>query len=93
MSLLRVLLSIARAVVEQVAASILQQQNVVNEQVKSVINNHVQQVMNGVWIGKGADAFVNSIQQEALPVVEQVLEIGHRDDYQHPHRRRSDRPG
>lgn len=67
------LLRIARAVVEQVINQVTQQINIVDQQVKSVLQNYVQQVIGGVWIGKGADEFVNEISGKAVPQITQLI--------------------
>lgn len=67
------LMSLARALLQAAISQILGQQNLVSEMVRSPMNAFIQQVMGGVWIGKGADAFVQSVQQEAFPVIENFV--------------------
>lgn len=70
----RVLMRIARAVLEQVIGQITQQVNVVEDQVKSRLQSYVQEVLSGVWTGNGADAFVATINDEALPRVQNIVD-------------------
>ncbi len=73
MGLFRTLLKIARGVVESVMGQVTQQTNIVQEQVTNQINRMVQQTMDGIWIGKGADAFVEEMTSQVLPKLNQVV--------------------
>lgn len=74
MSLKKILIRIAKAVLEQVISQITQQLNIVQDQVQARLQSYVQQVLGGVWTGKGADAFVGTISDEAMPRISNVLE-------------------
>jgi hypothetical protein len=71
-SLFQKLLKIARAVVEQVKNSVTQQLNVVEEQVQRQLEAYIREVVGGVWTGNGADRFVATITEEALPALSQL---------------------
>jgi len=70
---MRVLLQIARAVVAQVQSQLTQQLNIVQNQVEAQFKNYIQTVMGGVWTGRGADAFVESVNKEGMQIVENIL--------------------
>ncbi len=61
MSILSILLKLARQVVESVMGQLMQQFNVVQEQAMSPMKAMVDQVVGGVWVGDGADAFVEEV--------------------------------
>jgi hypothetical protein len=67
------LLRFARSVVHSVMNQINQQVSIVRESAMSPINQMIQQVTNGIWRGKGADAFVNEIQTDVLPAFANLL--------------------
>jgi uncharacterized protein YukE len=62
---------------------LMQQQNIIAQQVLarmeeeiiSILQSYIRDVVGGVWEGKGADAFVDAINTEALPMAGQV--VGH----------------
>lgn len=72
-SLMRLLLKIARAVVAQVQQQLNQQLNIVQNQVQAQFRSYIQTVLSGVWTGRGADAFVASVEKEGLQIVENIL--------------------
>lgn len=61
------LIRLARAVLENVLSQLTQQKNIVAELALKPMNLMVQQVIGGVWIGKGADAFVQEVQSLCIP--------------------------
>jgi uncharacterized protein YukE len=67
-----VLLRFARQVVQNVLGQLTQQFNVVQEQAFSPMQAMVQQVTDGVWIGKGADAFVEEVSSIMMPGVGKI---------------------
>jgi uncharacterized protein YukE len=62
------LLKTALSAVDAVVNVLTRQQNVLEEQVEGTIQSIIAQVTGGVWIGAGADAFVQELQTEFLPV-------------------------
>ena len=66
------LIRFARKVVENVLSQLMQQFNVVQEQAFSPMQAMVQQVMDGVWVGKGADAFVEEVSSIMMPGVGKI---------------------
>ena len=72
MSIMSVLLRFARQVVQNVLSQLMQQFNVVQEQAFKPMQMMVQQVTNGVWVGKGADAFVEEVSSIMMPGVGKI---------------------
>ncbi len=72
MSIMSVLLRFARQVVQNVLGQLTQQFNVIQEQAFSPMQAMVQQVTDGVWIGKGADAFVEEVSSIMMPGVGKI---------------------
>ncbi len=70
--MLGVLIRFARKVVEGVLSQLMQQFNVVQEQAFSPMQAMVQQVMDGVWVGRGADAFVEEVSGIMMPGVGKI---------------------
>jgi uncharacterized protein YukE len=68
------LLRLARAVLEGILSQLNQQLNIVQEQAFNPLKAIVQAVMGGVWIGRGADAFVEEVSNLAIPGVSQVAD-------------------
>ena len=66
------LIRFARKVVENVLSQLMQQFNVIQEQAYSPMQAMVQQVMDGVWVGKGADAFVEEVSSIMMPGVGKI---------------------
>jgi len=67
--MMNVLIRLARAVVENVLSQLMQQKNIVAEMALRPMETMVQQVVGGMWIGKGADKFVQEVQQMMIPNV------------------------
>lgn len=72
MSIMSVLLRFARSVVQNVMSQLMQQFNVVEEQAAAPMKAMVQQVSDGLWIGKGADAFVEEVSSIMMPGVGKI---------------------
>ncbi len=72
MSIMSVLLRFARQVVQNVLSQLTQQFNVIQEQAFSPMQAMVQQVTDGVWVGKGADAFVEEVSSIMMPGVGKI---------------------
>ena len=70
--MISVLLRFARQVVQNILSQLTQQFNIVQEQAYSPMQAMVQQVMDGVWVGKGADAFVDEVSSLMMPGVGQI---------------------
>ena len=70
----KALIRLARKVVEGVMSQLLQQLNILREQALSPIQKMVQAVTGGIWIGDGADAFVEEVSNLVIPGVGQVGE-------------------
>ena len=68
------LLRFARQVVENVLSQLMQQFNVIEQQARNPMQAMIQQVVGGVWIGEGANAFVEEVSSLMLPGVGQVGE-------------------
>jgi uncharacterized protein YukE len=73
-AIIRALIRLARKVVENVISQLTQQLNVVEESAMSPIRATVQAVVGGVWIGDGANAFVDEVSSLMIPGVAQVGE-------------------
>ena len=54
--------------VEAVINVLARQQRVLEDQVQRTIQAIIAQVVGGVWVGAGADAFVNELRTEFLPL-------------------------
>jgi uncharacterized protein YukE len=72
--LMQILIRIARSVVQNVLSQLTKQLNVVQEQAYSPMQQMVQQVTSGVWVGKGADAFVEEVSSLMMPGVGRIGE-------------------
>lgn len=72
--MMKALLRFARAVVQSVLSQLTQQLNIVQEAALAPMRAMVQAVTGGVWIGKGADAFVQEVSSLMIPGVGQVMQ-------------------
>ncbi len=72
MSVRSVLIRLARKVVESVSRQLMQQFNIVQDQALSPMRTMIDQVVGGVWIGDGADAFVEEVSSIMIPHVGRV---------------------
>lgn len=72
MSIVNVLIRFARQVVQNVMQQLMQNFNVVQEQAFSPMQAMVQQVSDGIWVGQGADAFVEEVSNIMMPGVGRI---------------------
>lgn len=72
--MMKALLRFARAVVQSVLSQLTQQLNIVQEAALAPMRAMVQAVTGGVWVGKGADAFVQEVSSMMIPGVGQVMQ-------------------
>jgi hypothetical protein len=72
MSITSMLLRFARKVVGNVLSQLTKQLNVVQEMAYQPMQQMVQQVTSGVWVGKGADAFVEEVSSIMMPGVGKI---------------------
>lgn len=70
----RALIRFARKVVQGVMSQLMQQLNIVQEQAMSPMRNMIQQVMGGIWVGDGANAFVDEVSSLMIPGVGKVAD-------------------
>ena len=42
-------------------------------QISSPIRSIIQQVTNGIWVGKGADAFVDEMNSQVIPAIANLV--------------------
>lgn len=68
------LIRFARRVVQSVMSQLTQQLNIVEDQALNPLRAIVQQVVGGVWIGEGANAFVEELSSLMIPGVGRVME-------------------
>ena len=71
-SLKKLLLKIARRVLQQVLATIQQQINIVQQQVLEYLMNYVNQT-DSMWRGDDADVFVAEFKGQVAPVLQQLV--------------------
>ncbi len=72
--MINAILRFARQVVQNILSQLTQQFNIIQEQAYSPMQAMVQQVMDGVWVGKGADAFVEEVSGLMMPGVGKIGE-------------------
>ncbi len=72
--MLGALLRFARQVVANVLSQLTQQFNIVQQQAMAPMRQMIQQVVGGVWVGDGADAFVQEVSSLMIPGVGKVGE-------------------
>jgi len=65
----RLLLKIARSMLQGVFGEITKQLNVIEQQAKEPLNGFVKEVMGGAWQGPDADRFVNEVSNMIGPKV------------------------
>jgi predicted ribosome-associated RNA-binding protein Tma20 len=68
------LLRFARQVVANVLSQLTQQLNIVQNQALQPMRTMIQQVTGGVWVGDGANAFVQEVSSLMIPGVGKVGE-------------------
>lgn len=66
------LLKLTLPVVQEVLSSLTQQLNTVEDQALNPMRSMVQEVVGGVWVGQGADAFVEEVSSLMIPGVGRV---------------------
>lgn len=71
---MNLLLRMARALVEQVIAQLAQQLNIVEDSALNPMRAMIQAVTGGIWIGAGANAFVEEVSNLVIPGVTHVGE-------------------
>lgn len=70
----RILLKIARAILNEVLGQIGQQINVLESTVRSPIQAMVNEVVGGIWTGRGADAFVQECSNLFIPETQGIVQ-------------------
>ncbi len=66
---MNMLFRFVRQVVLNVTSQAIQQMDLIQEQAYDSMQAMVQQVMDGLWVGKGADAFVEEVSDLFMPEV------------------------
>jgi uncharacterized protein YukE len=70
----RALIRFARKVVQGVMQQLMQQLNMVRDQALAPMRQMVQAVTGGIWVGDGANAFVEEVSSLMIPGVGQVAD-------------------
>lgn len=70
----KALMRLARKVLQGVLGQLAQQLNIVQDQALSPMRQMVQAVTGGIWIGEGANAFVEEVSSIMIPGVGQVMD-------------------
>jgi uncharacterized protein YukE len=70
----RILLKIARAILNEVLGQIAQQINVLDDMVRAPIQAMVGEVTSGVWTGRGAEAFVQECTNMFIPETQGIVQ-------------------
>lgn len=70
----KALMRLARKVLEGVLGQLTQQLNIVQDQALNPMKQMVQAVTDGIWVGEGANAFVEEVSSIGIPGVGQVME-------------------
>lgn len=70
----KMLMRFARQVVAGVTAQLTQQMNIVQQQALAPMNAIIQEVTGGVWVGQGADAFVQDIRTIYVPKTSNIFD-------------------
>jgi uncharacterized protein YukE len=68
------LIRLARRVLQQMQQKLNEQMRRLEDEVKQPIRAIIEKVTSGVWIGKGADAFVDEVTSLLIP----GLDVSHR---------------
>ena len=68
------LIRMARAILQRVLSELMQVLNIVREQALAPMRMMVQQVTGGIWIGQGANAFVEEVSSLMIPGVGKVMD-------------------
>jgi uncharacterized protein YukE len=70
----KMLMRLARKVLDNVLQQLMQQFNTVQELALAPMRMMIQQVTGGIWRGRGADAFVEEVSSLMIPGVGRVAE-------------------
>lgn len=70
----KALMRLARKVLQGVLGQLAQQLNIVQDQALNPMRQMVQAVTDGIWVGEGANAFVEEVSSIMIPGVGQVAE-------------------
>jgi len=70
----KALMRLARKVLQGVLSQLAQQLNIVQDQALSPMRQMAQAVVGGIWIGEGANAFVEEVSNIMIPGVGQVMD-------------------
>ncbi len=68
------LIRMARAILQRVLSELGQVLNTVRDQALAPMRQMVQQVTGGIWIGQGANAFVEEVSSLMIPGVGRVMD-------------------
>lgn len=68
----KLLLRIARAAVEMVLSKIAEQMTILEDMVRAPMQAMVNEVVGGMWIGEGADKFVEEVTSLIIPGAERI---------------------
>jgi len=60
-------------VCSSVFGQIMNQVTNIEDQITSPLRSIIQQVTNGIWVGKGADAFVDEMNSQVLPAIASLV--------------------
>jgi len=69
----RTLIRVARHMVEMAKSQVNNQINAIETRVASEASKQVQKITSGIWIGKGADTFIEVINNEFTSRVNRIL--------------------
>jgi len=72
---LSVIFRFARQIVSGVMSQLTHQMNIVQEQALAPMQAIIQEVTGGVWVGQGADAFVQDIRTIMVPKTNDISSI------------------
>jgi uncharacterized protein YukE len=70
----KALIRLAMKVVQGILSQLMQQLNVVQEQALAPMRQMIQAVTGGVWVGDGANAFVEEVSSLMIPGVGRVAD-------------------
>jgi hypothetical protein len=70
----KALMRLARKVLQGVLSQLAQQLNIVQDQALNPMRQMVQAVTDGIWVGEGANAFVEEVSNIMIPGVGQVTD-------------------
>lgn len=70
-----ILFKLAKMVLNSVLQGLNQQLNIIEDQAKAPMRAMVEQVTGGIWIGQGADAFVDEVMNLVTPKVTNIMDV------------------